>query len=81
MGQDDRIDLLGRDREVTPVPLAPFFFPLKKTAIDKYLQAASMNKVFGTRNRSGSPQELYVVHETLYTRLCKSRYCLAASTV
>jgi len=37
MSKNDGVNLFGRDRQVPPVRIAPFFLPLKKATVDEYL--------------------------------------------
>ena len=45
--QNDRVDFLGRNRRVAPVPLAPFFRTLEDPAIDENLNAVLSRQVSG----------------------------------
>ena len=45
MRQDDRIDLLGRNRRIAPIALAPFLRPLEETAIDEHLKAVLPRRI------------------------------------
>ena len=66
VGQNDRIDSVGRDRHVMPVALAPFLRPLKHAAVDENLQAvltrriACIDQMFRAGDRSGGAKKLDV---------------------
>src|ERR1700686_685990 len=54
--ENDRVDLLGRNRRISPVALAPLFRPLKKTAVHENLEAALAGWISGVDQmlRSGN---------------------------
>src|SRR5580704_816550 len=66
VGQDDRVDPIGRNRQVMPVALAPLFRSLKHPAVDKNLQAilsrriACMDEMLRAGDRSGGAKKLNV---------------------
>ena len=66
MGQDDRVDRIGRNWRVVPVTLTPFLRPLKNPAVDEYLVTALAGRISGVdqvlraRDSSRSPKKLDV---------------------
>jgi hypothetical protein len=65
--QNHRVDVARRDWRVLPVPLAPLFWTLKKSAINEQLKSAlpvtvgrSVDEMFGTGDRTGSTEKLDV---------------------
>ncbi len=54
MGQDDGVDLAGRNGAGVPVAQAQLFVALKQTAIDQQLVAIVFYAVFGAGHRVGA---------------------------
>src|ERR1700722_14179391 len=66
VGEDDRVNPIGRDRHVMPVALAPLFRALKHAAVDENQQPAlsrriaGIDEMFRAGDRSRSAKKLDV---------------------
>jgi len=71
VGQDDGIDLTGREGQVFPITLAPFLLPLEETAIHQHLDAtaaafvAGIDQVLGAGHDAGCAEKLDVAQLVL----------------
>src|SRR5262249_11702188 len=70
MGQNDGVDLFGRDGKILPIALAPFLLPLEEAAINQHLQAGvaivlRVDEMFGSGNNSRSAEKLNIAQTCL----------------
>jgi hypothetical protein len=57
MGQDDRVDISGRDGKRVPVAQSQLLEPLKKTTVDEEAASSALNQIFRPGDCTGTAQE------------------------